>query len=458
MIAALLVLGLQDVDVLVGRLTAEDVEVRGRAERELLDLPAKLLPRILESLGRLPEPEARSLEDRIRVAPAWIALYPGSVRAVRSRAEVVEQVGHPDREKAVAGLLEVLRGFPPGEAPKLLLPLLADPAEGTRLFALAALRRFPPSDPAPLLAYLPDVRTSGLAAEVLVAMGAESVVPRAVDLFVEEGGGTLGAARILEAFGAGAHAERIARAVREKAGLLVWGIRILRATGPAAEPQLLALAPDVSYPRRREIVEALSLVGGKASARLVGDVAFELPPEERLELIWKFGDRDLASAVLLRNIRAADLDRLAYAPIATSVRARVVEQGATPALLNLLGAVGGPDDIPLLRKLGATEALDRIGLPPRPLPALDLRGAKAVPRGRVAITFDLVERLEAVPGLAARADADAVATLRRLADDPTLLPDGSRIWHWAMAGLEKATGVKTEGTSTSAQRAFWRNR
>lgn len=459
MIAAVFALALQDVEALVGRLAAEDVEVRVRAERDVLELPAAMLPRVLDALRRLAEPEARSLEDRIRVAPAWIALCPGSIREARAKADVVGLPGHPGRAAALGELFKVLRALPPGAAAKHLLPLLAEPAEGSRLFALTALRVFPPDDPAPLLAYLPDVRTSGLAAEVLIAMAADGVVPLAVDLFVSEGGGMLGAARLLEAFGAPGRSDRIARAMREKAGLLVWGIRILRATGPEAEPTLLSLAPDVSYPRRREIAEALAVVGGPASAALIRDVAADLPPEEQLDLFWKFGDREAAVALLLKLARAGDLDRLAYAPLAPTLRARIADFGRPgPAFLNLLGAVGGPEDLPLLEKLGASEAVDRLGIPPRPLPVLDLRGAPRVPRGRAALAFELDARRQAIRGLAARGDADALATLRRLVDDPAPLPDGTRIWHAAMAGLEKATGVKTEGTSTAAQRAFWRTR
>jgi hypothetical protein len=114
------------------------------------------------------------------------------------------------------------------------------------------------------------------------------VVPKAVGLFVEEGGGMLGAARILEAFGAGQEPERILKAVRERAGLLVWGIRILRATGPAAEPQLLALAPEVSHPRRREIAEALAEIGSERSLPLLREIAAELPDEERARLFRRF--------------------------------------------------------------------------------------------------------------------------------------------------------------------------
>lgn len=460
MIAALLALALQDLEALAASLAAEDVEARVEAERAVLDLPGRLLPKVLEALGRRPEPEARALEDRIRVSPAWIGILPGSIREVRALADAVGQPGRPERNLAVARIDGALAALPAGEAPALLLELLEDPSEGARLFALGALRLFPPADPVPLLRHLRDVRSSGLAAEVLVSMRAESAVPLAVDLFVEEGGGMLGAARILEAFGAGSQADRIARAMREKAGLLVWGIRILRATGPAAEPPLLALAPEVSYPRRREIAEALSVIGGARSAPLVRDVAAELAPDEELDLLWKLGDRDAAVALLLKNARAEDLDRLAFAPLAPTIRSRIADFGLpTTALLNLLGAVGGPEDLPLLEKHGAKEAVDRIGVPPRPLPAIDVRNAPRAPRGRVALAHvDVQGRREWIRGLAARGDADAVATLKRLLDDPARLPDGSRIWHWAMAALEKATGAKTEGASTSAQREFWRNR
>lgn len=287
MIALALLLG-QDLDALAGRLAAEDVELRARAETEVLELPGRLLEPMLAALGRRPEPEARALEERIRVGAPWVRILPGTLRELRELSDTLSPARHPGREAAVARVLAALGRLPDGEAAKLLLPLLDEAAEGARLFALTALRRFPPADPAPLLGYLRDVRTSGMAAEVLVAMGARSAVPPAVELFVEEGGGTLGAARVLEAFGAGGQAGRIARAVREKAGLVVWGIRILRATGREAEPHLIALAAEVSHPRRREIADALADLGGPASLKTLEEIAAELPEEERGELLARY--------------------------------------------------------------------------------------------------------------------------------------------------------------------------
>lgn len=287
MLLALLV-GVQDLDALAARLSAEDVELRARAEKEILDLPGRELAPLLAALGRRPEPEARAIEERIRVHASWTEILPGTLREIRALSDVVGKPGHPEREKAVGRVLEALGRRRPEEAAKLLLPLLSERAEGARYFALAGLRRFPPEDPAPLLHYLRDGRTSGLAAEILIAMGARSAVPLAVDLFVEEGGGLLGAARVLEAFGAGEGPERIAKAVRERAGLLVWGIRILRATGPSAEPQLIALAPEVSHPRRREIAEALAEIGSERSLPLLREIAAELPEEERDRLLRRF--------------------------------------------------------------------------------------------------------------------------------------------------------------------------
>ncbi len=287
MIAALLAFALQDLDALAGRLAAEDVETRVDAERAILDLPGHRLPAALEALARRPEPEARALEERIRVHRSWIPIFPGTIRELRDLADAMGRPGTPERARSVLRALEALERLPAGEAARLLVPLLGESAEAARHFALSALRRFPPADPASLLDPLRDIRTSGLAAEVLVAMGARSAVPLAVDLFVEEGGGTLGAARILEAFGAGEGAPRIARALREKAGLLVWGIRILRA-GPDAEPLLIALAPDVSHPRRREIAEALAEIGGERSLPLLREIAADLPPDERDALLRRF--------------------------------------------------------------------------------------------------------------------------------------------------------------------------
>lgn len=284
----LLALLAQDLDALAERLGAEDVELRGQAEKAVLELPGRLLGPVLEALARRPEPEARALEARVRVNPAWAVLLPGTLRELRELWDVVCRPGDPGRERAVTRALDALARRPPAEAAALLLPLLGEPAEGARHFALSALRRFPPADPAPLLGFLRDVRTSGLAAEVLVAMGARSAVPLAVELFVEEGGGLLGAARILEAFGAGERAGRIAKAMSEKAGLLVWGIRILRATGPSAEPHLIALAPEVSYPRRREIAEALADIGSERCLPVLREIAAELPEEERDALLRRF--------------------------------------------------------------------------------------------------------------------------------------------------------------------------
>ncbi|HEX7900325.1 MAG TPA: hypothetical protein VF950_21335 [Planctomycetota bacterium] len=284
----LCLLPLQDLDALAERLSAEDVEIRVRAEKAVLELPGRLLPPVLEALRRRPEPEARFLEERIRVHATWVAILPGTVRELREFSDLIGGPGQPAREAAIARVLEALARLPAGEAGKLLLPLLADPAEGARHFALAALRRHPPADPAPLIGYLDDARTSGLAAEVLVAMGARVAVPRAVELFVAEGGGLLGAARVLEAFGAGDQSERIAKAIREKAGLLVWGIRILRATGPAAEAPLIALAPEVSYPRRLEIAEALAEFGSERSLPLLREISADLPADERARLLRRF--------------------------------------------------------------------------------------------------------------------------------------------------------------------------
>lgn len=283
-----LLLAAQDLDDLAGRLSAEDVELRARAEKEILGLPGRELAPLLAALARRPEAEARALEERIRVHPSWAEILPGTLKEIRATSDVVGRAGHPEREKAIGRVLELLGRRPAAEAARLLLPMLGEPAEGTRLFALTALRRFPPADPAPLLDYLHDVRTSGLAAEILVVMGARSVVPLAVGLFVEEGGGMLGAARILEAFGAGQEAERILKAMRERAGLLVWGIRILRATGPAAEPHLIALAPEVSHPRRREIAEALAEIGSERSLPLLREISADLPEEERARLFRRF--------------------------------------------------------------------------------------------------------------------------------------------------------------------------
>jgi HEAT repeat protein len=288
MLLGVLALLLQDLDALAAGLAAEDVETRVQAEKAVLELPGRLLSPMLEALGRRPEPEARALEDRIRVSASWRRIMPGSIRQVRARVDAI--AGPPNEDRASASTLAFLclKKLPPGDAAALLMPLLAEPAEPTRIFAMHALRVHPPADPAPLLAFLKDVRTSGLAAEVLVAMGARSAVPLAVDLFVEEGAGMLGAARVLEAFGAGPHAGRVAKAVGERAGLLVWGIRILRATGPEAEPLLLALAPEVSDPRRREIAEALAEIGTARSLPFLREIAAGLPAEERDALLRRF--------------------------------------------------------------------------------------------------------------------------------------------------------------------------
>src|SRR5688572_15934692 len=123
----LLALALQDLDALAARLAAEDVEVRVRAEKDALDLPGRLLGPMLEALGRRPEPEARALEDRIRVHASWIAILPGTVRELREFSDLIGRSGHPAREAAVARVFAALDRLPAGEAGTLLLPLLADP-------------------------------------------------------------------------------------------------------------------------------------------------------------------------------------------------------------------------------------------------------------------------------------------------------------------------------------------
>jgi HEAT repeat protein len=480
-VVLLLCLALQadsDVGALVRALADDRIDARAAAEARLWELPARLLPRVLQEAAAHDEHEIRAVAGRMRVAPAWSAFLPGSIREARGLVARIEEGGHPDRAKAAARALALLVELPPERARDLAAALLSDPSPHARLFALEALRRFPPSDPAPLIPFLKDPPTSSLAAEVLVAMDASSVVPLAVDLFCEEGGATLAAARVLEAFGAGEQAPRIAAAVQERIGLIVWGIRILRATGPSAEPLLIDLAPQVSAPRQLEIAEALSRMGTARSLPLLRDLLRERPEVERDPLLWAAGDREWALRSFEEIRRKPDLENLARlrglaefvgpseaGGLRDWVRDERELRVRAEAVI-LLGAAGWTEDLPLLRTLAerpelreaAEEAIDRVGSPPRPLPKL--RDESKLPTIRLLEglrVFDGGVRRNAVGALAVRKSADAIPVLVRLVNDPSKADaDGLRVWHYAMAALERLTGTRTEGASTAEQRAFWR--
>jgi hypothetical protein len=385
MLVLLLALQADPVAELVERLTDDRVDVRADAEARLLELPVRLLPKVLEEAARRPEIEVRGVIERIRIGPAWPTLLPGTIREARALAQALADPAHPERPKVAARVMDRLAALPPGEAPKVLLKLLDEPSEALHHFALSGLRRFTPADPEPLLPYLKAARTSGLAAEILVAMKAESTVPLAVDLFCEEGGATLGAARILEAFGAGAQAARVAAAIRERIGLLVWGIRILRATGPRAEPLLLDLVSQVSAPRQKEIAEALAEIGSDVSLPVLRTLLADSPPSERDRLLAQARDPEWARDALEQaraqserppSLRALELAAVGGPRLRDAVLAWATAPGVPAGLrrdllIPLLGACGRPEDAPLLLQAlrdprlaeAAAEALDMAGDP-----------------------------------------------------------------------------------------------
>jgi len=465
MTAALLALALQDAAALLERLADDDVEVRASAEAEILRRPAgELFPLLAAAEGR-PETEIRVLADRLRVVPAWAPLLEGTIRDARERVAAIADLSHPRRAAALEETTAALARLDRDAASALLVALLADPGDGTRRFALASLRRWPARDTAPLVAYLHDGRTAGLAAEALLAADDPSIVPAAVEIFCAEGPGLLGAARILEQFGAGDAAERVAAVLPERVGLLAWGIRILRATGPAAADALVALAPQVSEPRRLEIAEALAEIGGRDRTALVLTLAEHASPEDRERLRWLCGDPAWALEALAARRDAPSLDDLAEVggpDLAPAVR-KALREKPTPALRALLGAVGGPEDAPLLARDAV--ALDRLQAAAVPLPDLGPRLATLGPgeARRLLTVRDYLQRLNGLRAVAARKDRTALPWLLRLIDDPSVVfgsdlePTPYRIWHYAMAALEAVTGVRTRGETAQEQRRFWRD-
>lgn len=452
----LLALALQ-AELLEG-LADDRIDARARSEAALWALPASALPRVLELAAARPEQEVRAVAERMRVARAWSELLPGTIRELREEVRRVEE----GRADAVARALDRMGGLPPGRAAALALELLTEPALPVRHFALHALTRHPAPDAAPIVPFLKDPATSSHAAEALVAMNATSVVPLAVELFCREGGSTLAAARVLEAFGAGDAAPRIAAAVKERIGLVVWGVRILRATGPSAEAELIDLAPQVSAPRQLEIAEALARIGGPRSLPVLREILRDRPAVERDPLLWAAGDRAWARERFEAIRKDPTIENLAMLGMITELCAADVAAEArdwaratkSPAALALLGAAGGPEDLPGLDREGA----DRVGSPPRPLPELREDSRLSTPQLLEQLrTWDPRLRRGAVEALAVRGARDAVGPLLRLLDDPSPCDaSGRRVWHYAMSALETLSGRRTEGASTAEQRGFWR--
>jgi HEAT repeat protein len=135
-------------------------------------------------------------------------------------------------------------------------------------------------------------------------------------------------------------------------------------------------------------------------------------------------------------------------------------------VLAFLGVAGSAEDLPFLRGFAgnpdlagaAAEAIDRIGSPPRALPALrDESKAPSVRLLEDLRTADGGVRRVAISALAVRKEEAALPALRRLLDDPAPADaSGLRVWHYAMSALELLAARPTEGPDTAAQRARWR--
>ncbi len=386
LLAFLLVAQDPDLPELVRRLADDDVEVRAQAARRIHALPARLLPELESEARKRPEAEVEAVVARLRIPAAWTRILRGTMGEARRAFDRISSPGHPEREAAIRKAVADLETLPPADAPEALEGLLALDDEETRRFALRCMARVPPRDPALLAPFLRDARTTGLAAEILVRMNDRSLVPLAVDLFCDEGPGTLGAARLLEHFGAGERWPRVAAALRAHVGLLTWGIRILARSGEAAEAPLLELMASASPHRKIEIAAALAEVGGRKSLPAAREALRAARPDERDRLHWLLRDPEWAVERLalaksdFRHARDWPLDRLAQAggPALRGPLLRwLMEDGLDPAieaeLLALLGGVGEPADAEfLLRRLDAedrnlawkaAEGLDRLADP-----------------------------------------------------------------------------------------------
>lgn len=128
---------------LARRCADDDFEIRVKAQRELLTLPARLVPHI-EALAELTsDVEAKVRLKSALIPKAWAQLLPGTIAQARGWIEPIENLQHPKRSEALRDVLALIERRPAAETAAALQEHLNSSSPGARAFAVEAFIRSP---------------------------------------------------------------------------------------------------------------------------------------------------------------------------------------------------------------------------------------------------------------------------------------------------------------------------
>lgn len=471
--AALARIGAPAVAGLVERLEAESPELRQASagvlgeigdRRALPALTARLSdadPNVraaaADALGRIGGPEAiAALLAAVDSDDATLRGAALQSLAAQRTAPDLAQLRRLLGERGNRAAAYRLAGFSEDPAVHaLLLQGLADPARSVWTASLAALGALRARLPLPALEELGrGLREAAVGAPDIAARFEEALTSE--EPFVPVGAATalgwLGGARQAAALARLAEDDRYRPLVEETLELLPQSVQVQAALFDA----LGSLTPQALV----TVVGALARAGNEAAFRLLAARAADPEPQVRADAVTALGrlpaargveplaaalaDEDPTVAVLAAAavVRIAQQDERGRAAVLRECRARL-DAGPAPAVLRVLGALGGPEDVALLRRLlgGGSEPVRAAAA--AAFAALGARGALG--GGEVPeLARALADPSWHVRGAAARALAD----LARASGDRPDAGEG------ALAALEAALRDPEPSVQASAAEAL----
>lgn len=473
--AALARIGAPAVPGLVERLGSEEAELRQAAagvlgeirdRRALAALTARLSdpePNVrgaaADALGRTGGPEAvATLLAAVDSDDAGLRGAALQALAAQRTAPTAQQLRRLVADRATRRSALRLVGFSDEpEAHALLVQGLTEPARSAWMAALAALgtlrARWPLQALQPVARGL---REAAVGAPELAARFEEGLTSD--EPFVPVGAATalgwLGGARQAAALARLAEDDRYRPLVEETLELLPQTVQVQAALFDA----LGSLTP----PAMVTVVGAMARAGNEAAFRLLAARLSDPEPQVRAEAVTMLGrlgdgrgveplaaalaDEDPTVAVLAAAavVRIGQEDERGREVVLRECRARL-ESGAAPALLRVVGALGGAGDVPLLRRLLAGGAEPIRAAVAAAAAALGARGVLReadVPE----LAHALGDRSRQVRGAAAR----ALAELGRAAASR----GGAAVGRAALAALESALADPEPSVQANAAEAL----
>lgn len=449
------------------RCADDDFETRIQAQKELLTLPARLVPEIEAQAKETSDVELKVRLQTALIPREWATLLPGTIGQARGWIERIENTQHPKRTETLQEVLGLLERRPVAEIADALHRHLNSASAGARSFALDAFFRMPPRNAAPFVPLLKDPMLDYRAADLIMTIGDVSVVPNLIPMFLGGGRGSSQSGRVLLGLGAELDPTALTEAMRAIPALSDVGCRLLVRSGPSVEGLLLEMLESGSI-SKRSAVQALGDIGGPRSlepVRRYFDSSQNTDFRDRVlstlhdprwaqQRLAEFRDKgsfpdyenfEALAAAGGPSLRAGILEWLARPGVKISIQQK---------LLPLLGSVGLREDGAfLVRRLAdrrlaeaAAEGLERLGDPAQSLPlmqAFKKSGAKPF-LGRALADWpvdgleeDLLEMLSDLAGYPDGTSIILALAARKLT--PSLR---EALWNRILAPLDVAAEVR----------------